>query len=322
MKVANILKAWGRILAGHRPAMSLEITRSCPLHCAGCYAFGENHIGGEFDSKIASHHGQQLVEETLELVKCKHPLHLSIVGGEPLLRRNELATLLPQLNRMGLNLQLVTSAVLDIPEPWKKISRLEIVVSVDGLPDVHDRRRFPATYERILRNIEGHRVVIHCTVTGPMADRPGYLEEFVRFWSGREETRKIWISFYTPQVGESSAECLSLSQKEKIIQELLQIRRKFPKLNMRDEVIRQILHPPASPDACLFSRSTLSIAPDLKTEIVPCSMGGNPDCRQCGCIAAIGLAYFAQYRLLPGISVEHFFNGSSRIGKLVQLLGV
>ena len=34
-----------------------------------------------------------------------------------------------------------------------------------------------------------------------MMERPGYLEDFVRFWSEREETKRIWISLFTPQQG-------------------------------------------------------------------------------------------------------------------------
>ena len=43
-----IFAAWGRILSGHTPAMSIEITRECPLRCPGCYAYGDDHLGGEF----------------------------------------------------------------------------------------------------------------------------------------------------------------------------------------------------------------------------------------------------------------------------------
>ena len=41
-----VFTAWGRILAGYRPALSVEITRECPLRCPGCYAYGDEHLGG------------------------------------------------------------------------------------------------------------------------------------------------------------------------------------------------------------------------------------------------------------------------------------
>ena len=34
--------------------------------------------------------------------------------------------------------------------------------------------------------------------------REGYIEEFIQFWSGQSATRRIWISLYTPQIGEVS----------------------------------------------------------------------------------------------------------------------
>ena len=36
-----ILAAWGRILTGYAPALSIEITKECPLRCPGCYAYGD-----------------------------------------------------------------------------------------------------------------------------------------------------------------------------------------------------------------------------------------------------------------------------------------
>jgi len=51
--------------------------------------------------------------------------------------------------------QLVTSAVRPIPPEWAKINALHLVVSIDGLQPDHDKRRAPASYERILQNIVG-----------------------------------------------------------------------------------------------------------------------------------------------------------------------
>ena len=39
VKKQEIIKAWGKILRGERPSLSLEITRECPLRCPGCYAY-------------------------------------------------------------------------------------------------------------------------------------------------------------------------------------------------------------------------------------------------------------------------------------------
>ena len=62
------------------------------------------------------------------------PVHVSIVGGEPLVRYRELNELLPQLSKRGLHVQVVTSAVRPIPIEWASIPHLSVVVSIDGLP--------------------------------------------------------------------------------------------------------------------------------------------------------------------------------------------
>ena len=46
MRITEGLQAWGRILSGRTPSVSIELTRECPLRCPGCYAYGDAHLGG------------------------------------------------------------------------------------------------------------------------------------------------------------------------------------------------------------------------------------------------------------------------------------
>ena len=203
MKTYEVLQAWANILSGRVPSISIELTRECPLRCPGCYAYEEDHLGipGVTLRQLADYKGSALVEGTLRLIDEHRPLHVSLVGGDPLVRFRELEQLLPELERRGIHVQLVTSAFRQIPVRWNALSRLNIVVSVDGLPPEHDVRRKPATYERILKSIAGTKVTIHCTVTAQMMHRLGYLEDFVRFWSAREETKKSGSAFSPPSRG-------------------------------------------------------------------------------------------------------------------------
>src|SRR5580765_1683339 len=162
----GIFSAWGRILAGHSPALSIEITRECPLHCPGCYAYGDDHLGdGVTLREVRDLKGRELVDGVLALVDRHRPIHLSIVGGEPLVRLRELNILLPLLVQRGIYVQIVTSAVRDMPLEWHDLPRFQLSVSIDGLQPEHDARRKPATYERILKNIAGHQITVHCTIT-------------------------------------------------------------------------------------------------------------------------------------------------------------
>src|ERR1700704_629964 len=121
----GIFAAWGRILIGYTPALSIEITRECPLRCPGCYAYGADHLGGEVTLReVRDFKGQELVDGVIGLVDTHRPMHVSIVGGEPLVRYRELNTLLPLLAKRGMHVQVVTSAVREIPAAWRSIPRL------------------------------------------------------------------------------------------------------------------------------------------------------------------------------------------------------
>ncbi len=322
MKTSEVLQAWATILSGRTPALSIEITRECPLRCPGCYAYEEEHLGipGLTLRQLADYKGSALVQGVLRLVEEHRPLHVSLVGGDPLVRYRELEELLPELDRRGIHVQLVTSAFRQIPERWNALSRLSVVVSVDGLQPEHDVRRKPATYERILKSIAGTKVTIHCTVTGQMMERPGYLEDFVRFWSEREETRRIWFSLFTPQQGAVGTEILTPDERRRIIGELLRLRVAYPALDMPASMIEELRRPPASPKDCIFARTTLTVSADLKTRITPCQFGGTPDCSQCGCIASMGLAAVGHYRLMPGVTAGQVMKVSDLIGKGVSRL--
>jgi MoaA/NifB/PqqE/SkfB family radical SAM enzyme len=314
-----IFGAWGRILTGYTPAMSIEITRECPLRCPGCYAYGDDHLGGELTLReVRDFKGQALIDGVLGLVDQHRPLHLSIVGGEPLVRYKELDTLLPILTGRGIHVQLVTSAVREIPKAWAALPRLTIVVSIDGLRPEHDQRRTPATYDRILRHIVGHTIVVHCTVTRQQINRPGYLEEFLRIWSLQQETRKIWVSLYTPQMGEISAERLTPEDRARVVADLMALRVRFPKLEAPKGLIEVYANPPSSPEECVFAKTTQTISADLTTRITPCQFGGNPDCANCGCIASAGLAAVARHQLFGFIPVGAIFTNSLKVGERMK----
>ncbi len=322
MKKRDIFRGWGRILSGHHPMLSVEITRECPLRCPGCYAYQPEHLGERGPLRtLADYKGQELIDGLLALVRRRRPLHLSIVGGEPLVRFRELDVLLPQLDKMGVEVQLVTSAVRPIPPGWVKIEALRLVVSIDGLQPDHDVRRAPATYERILRNIEGHSIIVHCTITHQMASKNAegarYFEEFLSFWSARPEVRNIWFSIFTPQIGEEATEILTPDEREAVLKEIARLRPLFPKMYMPEVVLEGYRRPPKSPKECIFARTTFSITADLKGRITPCQFGGNPDCSQCGCLASAGLKSIGDYQLFGLLPVKSIFFASDRVGQTV-----
>src|SRR5712675_1970815 len=127
MKTSEILRAWRKILNGERPSLSIEITRECPLRCPGCYAYHDAHLQGDATLRsLNDRKGQSLIDGVLELVDRIRPLHLSIVGGDPLVRYRELESMIPQLLDRGIHVQVVTSAFRPMAATWANLPGLNI----------------------------------------------------------------------------------------------------------------------------------------------------------------------------------------------------
>ncbi|MGH9477145.1 MAG: radical SAM protein [Terriglobales bacterium] len=317
----DVVRAWGALLRGRKPALSIEITKECPLHCPGCYAFSEGHVGEGINLRqLHDLRGDALIVGVLELVRRHRPLHVSIVGGDPLVRYREMEVIVPRLLAMGVFVQVVTSAFRPLPAAWAELANFELVVSIDGLQPDHDRRRQPATYARILKHIEGQHIVVHCTITAAMIRQPDYLEQFVRLWSGNANVKKIWMSIFTPQVGDLAEEIPTAPERAQIIAELYRLPELYPRLEMPRGLVAMLETPPSSPRACVFARSTAVISADLQSEIVPCQFGGTPDCARCGCFASMGLAAIGNYRLPGGLKAGTIFRASANLGGQVARL--
>lgn len=321
LRAMDLIRSWGGILTGRAPLMSIEITRECPLSCPGCYAYNDSHLGGETNLRdLSDYRGDDLVERVLALARRHRPLHVSLVGGEPMMRHRELARIIPALGAMGIATMVVTSGIVPVPRDWMKFPLFRLTISVDGLPEHHDVRRKPATYERILRNIAGCEVNIHWTITRPMLQRPGYLEEYVRFWSARPEVNFIWTSIYSPQLGEQSPEMLTSADREALSRALGELRARYPKFLMNSGLAAAYGAPPRSPRECIFAAMSVNYTADLFSRVEPCIFGGTPDCSQCGCAISIALHWIGCRQLLGPLRVGHLVRGSMAVGSLAARL--
>jgi MoaA/NifB/PqqE/SkfB family radical SAM enzyme len=312
----KLLTGFGRLLRGYSPLLSIEITRECPLRCPGCYAYGDEHLGGGVTLRgLRDLTGDALVHGVLGLIEGRKPMQVSFVGGEPLVRHKELSRILPVLHERSVYSLVVTSAVIPFPREWNALSRVRVTVSIDGLAAEHDVRRKPATYERILKNLEGRRADVSWVVTNQMLERPGYLDEYLAFWTARPEIERIWLSVYTPQRGEVSAERLTPVSRQRLLEQLPELKRRYPALIFPDGALRAFATPPPDPAACTFARISTNISADLTTRIEPCFFGGNPDCSECGCAVSAGLHWLHEYPLLAGLTAGHFIDAGLAIGR-------
>jgi hypothetical protein len=201
-----------------------------------------------------------------------------------------------------------------------KIPGVRVFVSVDGLPEHHDVRRKPATYERILRSIDGCRVNVNWVITQQMMERPGYLADYLEFWSARPEVDRIGMNIYTPQIGERSREMLTPDARRRLLAAIPDLKRRFPRFWMHDGIARAFGNPPSSPDECTFPKLSVNYSADLETQVEPCVFGGNPDCSQCGCGATALLHHVGALKVVGPLRARHLMQSSIAVGRFVNRL--
>ena len=287
------------------PSLSIEITRECPLRCPGCYAYGDEHLGGDVTLRqVTDYKGQELVDRFMAHRRRSTSRFTSRSSAASRSCGTASCSRFCRSWRTAASTrQLVTSAVRPIPAELATIPRLQIVVSIDGLQPEHDVRRTPATYDRILKHIDGSpgHGALHGHAPAGAARR---LPRGVRAASGPpiHERRQIWVSLYTPQVGEVADEILQPEDRERVVAALMTLRHEYPKLQMPEGLIKVYANPPQSPDECIFAQTTTCISADFERRITPCQFGGTPDCSQCGCIASAGLAAVARASAARGLA--------------------
>ncbi|HZL93728.1 MAG TPA: metallophosphoesterase, partial [Vicinamibacterales bacterium] len=66
----------------------------------------------------------------------------------------------------------------------------------------------------------------------------------------------IWMSLYTPQIGELSMERLSAADRERVVADLRRLRKKFSKLQLPEGALNVYANPPDSPENCIFAQTT------------------------------------------------------------------
>ena len=302
--VPEVVQAWGRILAGRRPNLSIEITKECPLRCPGCYAYGDEHLGGNVTLRgLSDYKGDELVARFMALID-RHPAAARLDRRRRAARPiQELNAILPQLAERGIHTQLVTSAVRPIPSEWRRLNPLAgrrvdrwSPAGTRRSPHAGDLRTHPQAHR-------GHQITVHCTVTRQQVRRDGYLQEFLDYWQANPNTRLIWISLYTPQIGELSTERLTKADRDRVIADLSRMRKNYSKLQMLDGMLKVYATPPDSPETASSRRPPSATRPISSGKITPCQFGGKPDCQNCGCIASAGLEAIGRHRLKGGIPV-------------------
>jgi MoaA/NifB/PqqE/SkfB family radical SAM enzyme len=128
------------------PILALSVHSACNCRCVMCDIWKANANKREI--------GLDDLERHLSAIRRLHVQRVMLTGGEPLLHRN-LWALCHLLRQEGIRVTLVTTGLL-VEAHADVIARVidDLVVSVDGPPDVHDQiRRVPHAFERIAKGL-------------------------------------------------------------------------------------------------------------------------------------------------------------------------
>jgi uncharacterized protein len=144
--------------------LCLHLVHDCNMRCRYCYGRGGSY--GTPKQSMSYTTAVRAVEYLLAQVPQGGEGSIFFFGGEPLLRWNLLQKVIPYIRRReekegkALALSLTTNGTLLTEERIRFLgdSQVQVNVSLDGPPEIHDGRRVLAngrgSYARILPNIE------------------------------------------------------------------------------------------------------------------------------------------------------------------------
>jgi radical SAM protein with 4Fe4S-binding SPASM domain len=138
------LRLWGEYKKKLRKEHKLsylfwECTMNCNFYCKHC---GSNAGKKRFDNHISAELMKKVFKETAENFKSKE-ITIAVTGGEPLLRQ-DLFEIMGYASSLGFKWGMVTNGFLvteSVIEKMRNSGMKTIVVSIDGIGDLHDELR-------------------------------------------------------------------------------------------------------------------------------------------------------------------------------------
>jgi uncharacterized protein len=142
-----------------RFGLTLMVTHACNLRCTYCYN------GPQYDLSMSGKVGRKAIDRSIGSIQEGGILELVFFGGEPLLEA-DLISLLADYARNGtqraglrLYMAVTTNGTITNRQAWAimMMSGVDVALSIDGPPEIHDRNRFFAngkgSCETVLKTI-------------------------------------------------------------------------------------------------------------------------------------------------------------------------
>jgi len=124
-------------------ALTLMVNHACNLRCSYCYT------GAKFSSPLPRQTGEIAIVRALQSLLPGGSLNLGFFGGEPLLEAQRILDWMEYARQQArhsdnqVSFTLTTNGTINNPHAWQVMmaDNLELAVSFDGTPQIHDRHR-------------------------------------------------------------------------------------------------------------------------------------------------------------------------------------
>lgn len=262
-----------------RLLLQWHVTERCNLRCAHCYQGGQSAAELGFDACLAvlAQFERLLVRLHTGTELCGH---ITITGGEPLVRRDLLALLRRVAARSDrYRFAILTNGTLIDPSLASDIARLRptyVQVSIEGQQETHDRIRGVGTFAMATRAIrhlvrQGVRTMLSFT-----AHRGNYREFPQVARLGRNlGVARVWADRLIPCGSGADLGDLVLTPSEtRSFFQLMagvrggKIRRKFVRTEVAMHRALQFLVGKGCPYRCSAGRSLITLLPN--GDLLPC----------------------------------------------------
>jgi radical SAM protein with 4Fe4S-binding SPASM domain len=188
----------------HRLLLQWHITNRCNLRCSHCYQ--DEYSGNEPDFQDVIHVLEQY-EDLLNLWRINHKIpvkgHITITGGEPLIRKDfyDLLNVFYEKRRIFSFAILTNGTLIDGPDA-EKISKFHpsfVQVSCEGDRLTHDKIRGQGSYHRMVTAVK-HLVRNGVKTSISFTAHKGNLHEFplVAKLGRKLHVNKIWADRLIP----------------------------------------------------------------------------------------------------------------------------
>ncbi len=258
-----------RVLGRPVPLLaSFKLTYRCNLACAACPFHQLGKEQGHMSWELAASRLRELAKRGCRLIVFE--------GGEPLLWQDaghDINDLLRLAGSLFLRTAVTTNGTLGLDRPADVIW-----VSIDGLPETHDRLR-SGSFSKIRENLQAstHRnILVHHTVNRENRHDLGPLLDLL---AGIPQVRGVTMQFFYPYNRGEADLLLSAAERGEVVREALLLKRRgYPILNAAGSLRRMIDNSWSCRESLL-----INVDPDgAVTQGCYAKSRGQVRCDQCG----------------------------------------